>query len=471
MLKHLKKGQLLILIITLLFVGLCIFIEVAYTVHYLIYSLTFYALLNFMVSIDKKLALPELIGLITFIMYLLAPALMFDVNARQYIKPESVVYEILAINPMAYYKYAIPATVLFYGVIVFAFAKYRGKVYILSVFDKVKQRYDVTKVILVLIPIALVSNLLLNQIKLIDHLFYLGSQLTIIILMLSLLLKSKKAKILVFIAVTALLVINTIQTGMFSNLVFSLLFYALFYVLIYGMPMTLKVVLPLVAFFMLIQLEMFKTYYRKEIWHTEQDVGKTEKAVQVAQKMYNNFGKDLMIVSSINTLIRLNMAWHCSRAIKNVPAEEPYAYGKTIADAFLMLVPRVFWPDKPQLSGVIFIEKYGKHTPKPGISMSIGQIGESYVNFGRWGGILFYGAYGLLAAWILFFLIKQTSKNGIFIFFIPYVMITIVKPEVIFSKVFNTAFKGILFAYFIMILINYFCKHKNLDSKTKDHTV
>lgn len=470
MLKHLKKGHILILIITLLFVVSCIFIEVTYTVHYLIYSLTFYALLNFMVAIDTKLALPELIGLITFIMYLLAPALMFDIDSRQYLNPESVVYEILAINPLAYYKYAIPATGLFYAVIVFAFAKYRRKVYILSVFDKVKQRYDVIKVILVLIPIALVSNLLLNQIKSLNYLLYLGSQLTIVILILSLLLKSKKAKILIFIAVTGLLVINTIQMGMFSALVFSLLFYALFYVLIYGMPTALKVVLPLVAFFMLIQLEMFKSYYRKEIWNSEQNRGKPEIAVQVAQNMYNNFGKDLMIVSSTNTLIRLNMAWHCSRAIKNVPAEEPYAYGKTIVDAFIMLIPRVFWPEKPQLSGIIFIEKYANYKPKPGISMSIGQIGESYVNFGRWGGILFYGAYGLLAAWILFFLIKQTSKNGILIFFIPLVMATIVKPEVIFSKVFNTAFKSILFSYFVMILINYFCKQKELNAKTKDNT-
>lgn len=434
--------------------------DFSYSIHSLIYTIAIGALLNLLRNISIRFILPELIGFITFLMYLVAPALMFDIGAKDYLHPNSSAYEILAVDPNIYYMYALPSTILFYLAVTLSFKKYRNKNYILSAFEKIRQRYNIIKIVKIFIVISFVSNVLSGKIDSLNFLFYLGSQLTTIVLILSLLLKSKKTKKVIFIAVFVLLLTNVISTGMFSNLVFSFLFYGLFYVLINNLSTRNKIILPVLASLFLILLQTFKGDFRNESWSGNQNVDKTQIAINVVSNISNSFNADFLKISSIPTLVRLNMAWHCSRVIKYVPNAEPYAYGSTIVNIFTSLIPRVLWPDKPELSGNLYLEKYGKYTPQEGTSMSIGQIGESYANFGFWGGIIFFGFYGYLVAYTLYYLIKKTKKGALFLFFTPVIMYAMTKPEVILSKSFNTAFKGIIFVYIIMFFVNRYCRKK-----------
>lgn len=75
------------------------------------------------------------------------------------------------------------------------------------------------------------------------------------------------------------------------------------------------------------------------------------------------------------------------------------AYGKTILDAALMVIPRAIWPDKPvALGGQEIVNKYSGFSLLSG-SVQPGQVMEFYLNFGTFGVVLGYLLYGFILAW------------------------------------------------------------------------
>lgn len=453
-----KKG---IIIYSLSFFILSFSFDVTYEVHRFIYVITFASLLNFLSVLDKKFALPELIGFLTIIMFTASPALMFDIDSQQFIPSNAYGYSIIAIPPITYYYYAVPSVLIFYLIITQQFKAYRTKEYMIFVIKKIKERYDIKKIIILFSIISFFSSLLLGRLLVLNHIFTLGTQLLTIILILTLLLDTKKTKKIVFIFVIGLLLLNTLRTGMFSELVFSLLFYALFWVMINGLSNKIKIILPIIAIILFFFLQLFKGDYRKETWSVDQKVNNFDIALSVIENINNEFNSDYLKLKITYTLMRLNQAHSTSRALRYVPEVESYAYGETILSAFLSLIPRVFWPDKPELSDREMVIKYGKHTPDGNTTMGIAQLGESYVNFGYIGGALFFGVYGFFIAYTLSFLVSKSINGKPYILFIPIIMYHMTKPEVMYSKAFNTAFKGIIFFLLIMVLVNFFCRKKS----------
>lgn len=92
---------------------------------------------------------------------------------------------------------------------------------------------------------------------------------------------------------------------------------------------------------------------------------------------------------------RLNQNVFVGAAVNLMQYSENYAYGKTIGDAVLALVPRALWPDKPIEAGSgKLVSEYTGITFSEGTSVGIGQVLEFYINFGTLGvvtGFLFFG--------------------------------------------------------------------------------
>ena len=63
-----------------------------------------------------------------------------------------------------------------------------------------------------------------------------------------------------------------------------------------------------------------------------------------------------------------------------------YAYGATVVDAFLGLIPRIVWPDKPFVAGSgSVVSDYTGFQFAAGTSVGVGQVLEFYINFGPTG--------------------------------------------------------------------------------------
>jgi hypothetical protein len=96
--------------------------------------------------------------------------------------------------------------------------------------------------------------------------------------------------------------------------------------------------------------------------------------------------------------LRLNQNWLVGASMHYVPEYHSYAYGETLYDALLAIVPRVIWPDKPYTAGSgNLASDYSGINFAEGTSVGIGQVMEFYVNFG-WLGVaagFFLLGYGL----------------------------------------------------------------------------
>lgn len=434
--------------------------DVDFEIHRFIYAVSLAALLNLLRVLDLRFALPELIGFVTILMFMTAPALMFDIGARDFIHHNSFTYDILYVSPTTYYIYAIPAVTLFYIIVTQFLAKYRTRIYFENILNNISHRYDTTRMVYIFGVICFISNLFLGSIPALNNFFSLGSRLLPVILVLSLILKSDRLKKLVFVFVVGLLFLSTLRTGMFSELVFSMLFYALFWVLVYGIPPWVKLLLPGIGILFLVFLQLFKSDYRDETWSGNYKSSNFDAANQVVQQINDDLSFDFVKLGVTVTLERLNMALLCSRVIKYVPDSENYAYGETIVSAIASLIPRALWPDKPELDDRELIKKYGKYTPGGNTTMGITQLGESYANFGYVGGIIFFCIYGFIVSGTLYFLVKRSFRGKPLILFVPIIMYHMTKPEVMFSKSFNTAFTGIIFYFILMVLIDKYCLRK-----------
>jgi hypothetical protein len=76
-----------------------------------------------------------------------------------------------------------------------------------------------------------------------------------------------------------------------------------------------------------------------------------------------------------------------------------FAGGQTITDAALAIVPRALWPDKPMSAGSGNLVSVYTGVPfAEGTSVGIGQVLEFYINFGVWGVIAGFFAFGAVLA-------------------------------------------------------------------------
>ena len=92
---------------------------------------------------------------------------------------------------------------------------------------------------------------------------------------------------------------------------------------------------------------------------------------------------------------RLNQNVFVGAAVSLMQYSENYAYGKTIGDAVLALVPRALWPNKPVEAGSgRLVSEYTGITFSEGTSVGIGQVLEFYINFGALGVVVGFLIFG-----------------------------------------------------------------------------
>ena len=90
-------------------------------------------------------------------------------------------------------------------------------------------------------------------------------------------------------------------------------------------------------------------------------------------------------LSSIDA--RLNQNYLIGRAVRTIElGQEEYAYGGTIYEGLLALIPRILWPEKHVWAGSWgIVSKYARMSFDPSTSVGVGQVMEFYINFGTIG--------------------------------------------------------------------------------------
>ena len=121
---------------------------------------------------------------------------------------------------------------------------------------------------------------------------------------------------------------------------------------------------------------------------------------------------------------RLNQDFLIGAAVSHLQADpRAFAHGATLAEAVVALVPRALWPNKPVAAGSgNLVTTYTGIVFAEGTSVGVGQVMESYINFGTPGVVVGFFLIGLIvvtvdrrAAWQL----RQGDVDQFLLWYLP----------------------------------------------------
>jgi hypothetical protein len=99
------------------------------------------------------------------------------------------------------------------------------------------------------------------------------------------------------------------------------------------------------------------------------------------------------------TLSRLSLLQQSANVIELTPSRVPYQYGSLYSYIAVTFVPRFFWPDKPSVNDAnhwyqVTYELTDPHQLST-VSIAVGTVTESYINFGWFGPVLIIFPLGI----------------------------------------------------------------------------
>jgi hypothetical protein len=110
---------------------------------------------------------------------------------------------------------------------------------------------------------------------------------------------------------------------------------------------------------------------------------------------------------------RLNQNVFVGAAVSQLSESQTYAYGETLSQALLALVPRVFWPEKPVFGGSgNLVREYTGFRFSEGTSVGVGQVLEFYINFGTLGVVMGFLVFGVVMTLIDVIATQQLTANN-----------------------------------------------------------
>ena len=203
----------------------------------------------------------------------------------------------------------------------------------------------------------------------------------------------------------------------------------------------------------LILIQSVKLEYREATWYgkRESGVGLVKELAQKKQREQDDpFGQSEGVIRTVG---RLNQGWHLGKVLKWVPKNEPFADGEDmLGDVQGTLIPRVFSPNKKEIGSKDKFLKYTGHKLSESTSMTIGVLGDFYVNFGRIGSFFMLFIFGAMMAKALYWFYKKyVLPDPINIVWIPFLFSYLVRANNDFYIVLNNLVKGFL----IFLLMNY----------------
>ncbi|MBS1557205.1 MAG: hypothetical protein JST69_00645 [Bacteroidetes bacterium] len=205
---------------------------------------------------------------------------------------------------------------------------------------------------------------------------------------------------------------------------------------------------------LLILIQSIKQEYRMYTQKGKKETGLstlTELAVKKQEQEDTPFAESS---GTIKTVGRLNQGWHVGKVMKHVPRSVPFADGAdTWSDLQGVVLPRVLFPDKKNIGDHSKFEYYTGHILHNNTSMTVGVLGDFYINFGPTGalvGLFIFGA--VLARLLYWFIHKVVVPQPINIIWIPVLFGIWARANNDFYMLVNTLFKSFLLFLLVQFL-------------------
>ncbi len=198
-------------------------------------------------------------------------------------------------------------------------------------------------------------------------------------------------------------VILRVVTGISSGWLGSLVTFALVLTLVW---LGERRRLPLAVFALLVPYVLFfqagKTQFREQFWQRQADAGHIEKvefwfraSAEAWSDAFSDPTKTRVGDLLSRSLMRTSLLTQSANVVEQTPSVVPYQYGRLYSYLGVTLIPRFLWPDKPSVNEAnrFYQVAYGVTNERylDTVSIAMGALTESYVNFGWFGvaGVMF----------------------------------------------------------------------------------
>jgi hypothetical protein len=184
--------------------------------------------------------------------------------------------------------------------------------------------------------------------------------------------------------------------------------------------------LPVVAIMIGIPIVLFlqpgKEKFRQQYWRTGASDSYTERINFWMDRSWSEWERALSNANeeetrnlANQTLGRLSLLQQTANVMEATPQRVPYQHGRLYSYMLVTFVPRIFWPDKPSVndSNRWYQVAYRLTTSSQlkGVSIAVGYLPESYINFGWFGPPALLFSLGILLG--LFDRIFLRPKSGL----------------------------------------------------------
>jgi hypothetical protein len=411
-------------------------------------GLMLYFLLEFIDNLGNKIVIMDLAILLGVFTCLVMPIPFYHTFTKEmYLARLWAKY--MPIPSYTYYSYVLPAILMMAIGLRFPFKKLRvnpnPEIYLQNVKAYLKDKPNLG---LTLIAVGVISGLLdfLSPTNL-KQVFYLAEHLTYVGVF-YVIYSPSPYKRLIVPSVVALMVTQSLITGMFGEFVYMLACSLTLILLGTRVSFKAKLGYATLGLFLIVLLQSVKMDYRNRSWTQGAGADPGYFAYLVADRL-TNYDNLVTTNNLFFTSVRMNQGWLIALTMKRVPAHLPFAYGETIVTSVeAAILPRFIWEDKPNAGGKHNLLRFWGYTIY-GVSMNIGPLGEAYGNFDVTGGIIFMFFYGLFFNYMFSKILKYSEKRATIVLWLPFLFFYSVQMETDLLTTMGALVKGLIFTWFV----------------------
>lgn len=251
------------------------------------------------------------------------------------------------------------------------------------------------------------------------------------------------------------LAVAVLSSGVFMHFFIWSTYLFFFAALKFRLTFLFRASFIVIAIPVVIIIQGVKGEYREATWE-EGRTGGFDLLTQLAQRdVKSNKGQSFSSMTGVvSTVGRLSQGWHLGMTLRHVPKREPFADGEEMfSDVLSSVLPRAVFPEKKVVHSKEKFYQYTGHKLYGGTSMTIGILGDFYINFGWWGsfiGLFLFG--GFTAKMLQYYIRRYVIPDPINIIWIPFILSYLIRADNDFYTFLNCLVKGFL----IFIIVNYF---------------
>ncbi len=355
----------------------------------------------------------------------------------------------MQVDETTYFSYVIPATIMFIIGLKIKINKNVSDEFINvnRVKEYVKNNQQTMYFFIVIGFISsLVSSFFSKEVGFVFTLF--GSFKFVGLFML--ILGDNKLKPLSLFIVLSSIILTSLGEAMFHDLLIWLLFMGAVFSIKYKPSNYLKFGLAVLFIGISIFIQMLKGDYRDATWKEGKDGSISTFTATTKTKSEKNelFTLEKLKVSNI----RINQGFIITNIMNNVPEKENYANGAELIQILeAAILPRVVAPNKLNAGDRLFFMKWAGF-PIGSTSMGLSSIGDGYVNFGKFGGIVFMFFLGLLFSYVISIFYKYSFNFPILYLFPTLVFYYPIRPDCELQTILGHLLKS-CFLIFVVIKI------------------